>query len=112
MNKVEDNRVIRTDDRVHAVPRDYFRPRLCALKIPFHMMWRICTLYELVLGRVRCPKGLSDVTIGMKQRRPLTPIVFGVYISKVADYTTHKSTRELTFRFLHSSFHQQYSPGL
>eukprot|EP00250_Pteridium_aquilinum_P005233 c15361_g1_i1 orf=69-221(+) len=50
------------------------------------MIWGIYALYEQVLGRVRCPGGLSDTiasTIGVKQGCPLSPTLFGLYIDEV-----------------------------
>ena len=53
------------------------------------MTWGIYALYEQVLGRVRCPGGLSETvasTIGVKQGCPLSPTLFGLYIDEVADF--------------------------
>lgn len=53
------------------------------------MAWGIYALYEKVLGRVRCPGGLSYIiasTVGVKQGCPLSPTLFGLYIDEVAHY--------------------------
>lgn len=71
------------------VPRERLFQRLQTLRVPPQMAWGIYALYEQVLGRVRCPGGLSNIiasTVGVKQGCPLSPTLFGLYIDEVADY--------------------------
>ena len=53
------------------------------------MAWGIYALYEQMVGRVRYPRGFSEViasTIGVKQGCPLSPTLFELYIDEVANY--------------------------
>lgn len=59
------------------------------LGVPSDMIWGIIALYEQVVGRVRCPGGLSEEvtsTIGVKQGCPLSPTLFGLYVDEISDF--------------------------
>ena len=71
------------------LPRAWLVQQLEALGVLTDMQWGIYALYESMSGKVRSSKGLSKAvasTIGVKQRCPLSPTLFGLYIDEVSHY--------------------------
>lgn len=70
-----------------SVPRPLLWLRLQEAGISGHMLTTLQSLYTHVTARAHCPTGLTEpfpCDLGVKQGCPLSPLLFGLYIDRVA----------------------------